>query len=64
MIVVGEAADGQERLSGLDALIAIKQERLDARIIVLTPYAGDVQILSRCGAATPRCSTGAPCCRN
>lgn len=32
-------------MSGLDALIAIRGEFPDARIIVLTTYAGDVQIL-------------------
>ena len=32
-------------LNGLDALIAIRNEFPDARIIVLTTYAGDVQIL-------------------
>ena len=32
-------------LSGLDALIAIRNEFHDAKVIVLTTYAGDVQIL-------------------
>lgn len=32
-------------LSGLDALIAIRSEFPDAKVIVLTTYAGDVQIL-------------------
>src|SRR4029434_2240109 len=32
-------------LSGLDALIAIRAEFPDARIIVLTTYSGDAQIL-------------------
>jgi DNA-binding NarL/FixJ family response regulator len=32
-------------MSGLDAIIAIRGEFLDARIIVLTTYAGDVQAL-------------------
>jgi len=32
-------------MPGLDALIAIRGEFLDARIIVLTTYAGDVQVL-------------------
>lgn len=32
-------------MNGLDALIAIRNEFPDARIIVLTTYAGDVQIL-------------------
>lgn len=32
-------------LSGLDALIAIRNEYPDAKVIVLTTYAGDVQIL-------------------
>ena len=32
-------------LSGLDALIAIRNEFPDAKVIVLTTYAGDVQIL-------------------
>jgi DNA-binding NarL/FixJ family response regulator len=32
-------------MSGLDALIAIRNEFPDAKIIVLTTYAGDVQIL-------------------
>lgn len=32
-------------MNGLDALIAIRNESLDARVIVLTTYAGDVQIL-------------------
>ncbi len=32
-------------MNGLDALIAIRNEFSDARIIVLTTYAGDVQIL-------------------
>ena len=33
------------QLSGLDALIAIRNEFPDAKVIVLTTYAGDVQIL-------------------
>jgi DNA-binding NarL/FixJ family response regulator len=33
-------------LSGLDALIAIRHEFPDARIIILTTYTGDVQVLS------------------
>jgi DNA-binding NarL/FixJ family response regulator len=32
-------------MNGLDALIAIRNEFLNARVIVLTTYAGDVQIL-------------------
>ena len=32
-------------MSGLDALIAIRSEFSDAKVIVLTTYAGDVQIL-------------------
>ena len=32
-------------MNGIDALIAIRNEFPDARIIVLTTYAGDVQIL-------------------
>jgi len=32
-------------MSGLDAIIAIRGEAPDARIIVLTTYAGDVQVL-------------------
>jgi DNA-binding NarL/FixJ family response regulator len=32
-------------MNGLDALIAIRNEFTDAKIIVLTTYAGDVQIL-------------------
>src|SRR5271167_3511611 len=32
-------------MSGLDALIAIRNEFPDARVIVLTTYAGDTQIL-------------------
>jgi DNA-binding NarL/FixJ family response regulator len=32
-------------INGLDALIAIRDEAPDARIIVLTTYAGDVQVL-------------------
>lgn len=32
-------------MSGIDALIAIRNENPDARVIVLTTYAGDVQIL-------------------
>jgi len=32
-------------MSGLDAIIAIRGESPDARIIVLTTYAGDVQVL-------------------
>src|SRR5271157_5687615 len=32
-------------MNGLDALIAIRNEFPDARVIVLTTYAGDVQIL-------------------
>src|SRR6202142_3131044 len=32
-------------MSGLDALIAIRNEFPDAKVIVLTTYAGDVQIL-------------------
>ena len=40
-------------LSGLDALIAIRKESPDARIIVLTTYDGDVQVLNalRAGAS-------------
>ena len=39
-------------LNGLDATIAIRGESPDARIIVLTTYTGDVQVLRalRCGA--------------
>jgi two-component system, NarL family, response regulator len=33
------------QMNGLDALIAIRNEFPDARVIVLTTYAGDVQIL-------------------
>ena len=32
-------------ISGIDALLAIRAESPDARIIVLTTYTGDVQIL-------------------
>src|SRR5581483_1103974 len=32
-------------MNGLDALIAIRNEFPDAKVIVLTTYAGDVQIL-------------------
>ncbi|HET9832896.1 MAG TPA: response regulator transcription factor, partial [Vicinamibacterales bacterium] len=32
-------------MSGLDAIIAIRDEFPDARIIVLTTYAGDVQVV-------------------
>jgi DNA-binding NarL/FixJ family response regulator len=32
-------------MSGLDALIAIRDEAPEARIIVLTTYAGDAQVL-------------------
>ena len=32
-------------MNGLDALIAIRNEFPDARVIVLTTYAGDMQIL-------------------
>src|SRR5580765_5749408 len=32
-------------MSGLDAIIAIRREFADARIIVLTTYKGDVQVL-------------------
>ncbi len=33
------------QINGLDAMIAIRGESPEARIIVLTTYAGDVQVL-------------------
>jgi CheY-like chemotaxis protein len=32
-------------MNGIDALVAIRAESPDAKIVVLTTYAGDVQIL-------------------
>ena len=44
-------------MNGLDAIIAIRGEFLEARIIVLTAYAGDVQVLRALKAGSP-----CPCC--
>ena len=41
-------------MSGLDAIIAIRGEFAEARIVVLTTYAGDVQVLRALKARTHR----------
>ena len=42
-------------MSGLDALIAIRDEAPEARIIVLTTYAGDPQVLRAIKAGARGC---------
>jgi DNA-binding NarL/FixJ family response regulator len=61
MIVVGEAADGQE------AIQQFRRHRPDVTLMDLltrTASAATSSSSARCGAATARCSTGAPCAGN
>ena len=51
-------------MSGLDAIIAIRGEFPEARIIVLTTYAGDVQMLRALKAGARATCSRTPCTRN
>ena len=47
-------------ISGIEAIIAIRGEFPDARIIVLTTYSGDVQVVRALRAGARACSTRSP----
>jgi DNA-binding NarL/FixJ family response regulator len=50
-------------MNGIDALIAIRHESPDARVIVLTTYAGDVHILRALKAGAQDTCSRARCTR-